>query len=79
MGNFNKKWGVGAWAVLGLEKKKPGSKRSAFLCGQLPGDRPCMWTSESTQELLRGWEHFLLERLLKAGTPSFCTSGELKR
>ena len=64
------------WVV---KKKSRGREDAAFLCGQLPGDRPCMWTSESTQELLRGWEHFLLERLLKAGTPSFYTSGELKR
>lgn len=38
-GNFNKKWGVGAWVVLGLEKISRGRKDAAFLCGQLPGEQ----------------------------------------
>lgn len=38
-GNFNKKSGVGAWVVLGLDKKSRGRKDAAFLCGQLPGEQ----------------------------------------
>ena len=29
-GNFNKKWGVGAWVVLGLEKISRGRKDAAL-------------------------------------------------